>query len=90
MSQQGKASDYACRDVTQKATDFLENRLPSATNIAIWRHLEACADCRTYLEQMATVRDSLRKLPDAQMPEAMRKKLLARLKKVTRDGGAAK
>jgi anti-sigma factor (TIGR02949 family) len=84
VSQQGKASGCNCQDVARQATEFLENRLSSAANVAIWRHLDGCADCRTYLEQMATVRDSLRKLPDAPMPDDMRRKLLERLRRVTR------
>jgi DNA-binding FrmR family transcriptional regulator len=58
--------------------------LRAPASIAIWRHLEGCADCRTYLEQMATVRDSLQQLPDAKMPDAMRGKLLERLRRATR------
>ncbi len=79
MSLQSKTAGYTCGQVTTQATEFLENRLPAATNIDIWRHLEACADCRTYIEQLALVRDSLHKLPVPEMPVAMRKKLLARL-----------
>jgi predicted anti-sigma-YlaC factor YlaD len=89
VSSQPKASRYTCKDVARQATAFLENQLPAAQNILIWRHLEGCADCRTYIEQMAVVRDSLRKLPEPQMPDERRKKLLARLRKVTRDSGDA-
>ena len=79
MPSQRKAAGYNCEQVAKQATEFLENRLPAAVNIEIWRHLESCADCRTYLEQVALVRDSLRKLPEREMADAMRRKLLKRL-----------
>jgi predicted anti-sigma-YlaC factor YlaD len=84
VPKQGNANGCTCQDVARQATEFLENRLPAAASVAIWRHLEGCADCRTYLEQMAVVRDSLHKLPEAKMPDAMRDKLLKRLRRVTR------
>lgn len=87
MSNPGNANGSTCQEIARQATEFLENRLPSAVNVAIWRHLEGCADCRTYLEQMAVVRDSLHKLPDAKMPDNMRNKLLERLRRVTRGEG---
>ena len=85
MPSPAKASGYTCKDVAKRATLFLENRLPAAENLLVWRHIEDCAGCRTYIEQMALVRDSLHKLPEPKMPDAMRKKLLRRLKRVARE-----
>ena len=87
MSSQRQTAGYTCEQVAKQATEFLENRLPAATNIDIWRHLEACADCRTYLEQLALVRDSLHKLPEPAMPDDMREKLLKRLGRMARGSG---
>ena len=87
MPNPGQADGCTCQDVAHQATEFLENRLRADASIAIWRHLEGCADCRTYLEQIATVRDSLRQLPGVTMPDAARKKLLERLRRVTREKG---
>ncbi len=84
MPDPGQVDGCTCQDVARQATEFLENRLRAPASITIWRHLEGCADCRIYLEQMATVRDSLRQLPGAKMPDEMRGKLLERLRRVTR------
>jgi predicted anti-sigma-YlaC factor YlaD len=88
LSPQSQAAGCTCQQVAKQATAFLENRLSSAVNVDIWRHLEACADCRTYLSQLALVRDSLRKLPVPAMPDDMREKLLARLRKMRDSGGS--
>ncbi len=87
MPRQPKISGYNCRQVAAQATGFLDNRLPAAANVAIWRHLDGCADCRTYIQQMALVRDSLKKMPAPKMPDATRKKLLQRLARMARDSG---
>jgi hypothetical protein len=51
--------------------------------------LEGCPGCRTYVEQLALVRDTLRKKRDAPMPDELRQALLKRLRRVARGGGAA-
>lgn len=85
MPNQQKASGYTCYDVLKQATEFLENRLPSAQNIEMWFHFESCAACRTYILQLVLVRDTLRKLPGEAMPDPMREKLLQRLMRIARD-----
>jgi DNA-binding FrmR family transcriptional regulator len=81
---------YRCRDVARHATEYIERRLSAATHADISRHLESCADCRTYVRQIVLVRDSAGKLPGSVMPEGMRRKLAQRLARVSRerDGGS--
>lgn len=85
MPNQRKAVATSCRELVRQATEFLEDRLPAATKVEIWRHLESCAACRTYVEQLALVRDSLRGLPVPEMPDRMRKLLLRRLARLARE-----
>lgn len=85
MPTQRKAGGIPCQELVKQGTEFLENRLPAASKVEIWRHLESCASCRTYVEQLALVRDSLRNLRVPQMPDRMRKKLLQRLARLARD-----
>jgi predicted anti-sigma-YlaC factor YlaD len=85
-----KAAEITCRALAKQATEFLENRLPAAVNLDIWRHLEGCPGCRTYVEQLALVRDTLRKQPQAQIPDNVRQKLLKRLGRMARGSGASK
>ena len=72
-------------EALSKATDFIEDILPVFTEAYISLHLASCADCRTYVQQLALVRDSLHKLPGAEMADRTRQKLLQRLARVTRN-----
>jgi anti-sigma factor RsiW len=56
------ASGYTCQEVARKATEFLEDRLPTASRDATARHLQNCNACRVYMQQLVLVRDSLRRL----------------------------
>jgi len=41
-----------CRDVTEHATDYMENALPLRTRLAMRLHLFICRMCRTYMDQL--------------------------------------
>ena len=56
-------SGLTCRDVAERATDYLEDRVPSLTAIRIGLHLTSCAGCRTYVKQVDLVSSVLRSLP---------------------------
>ena len=56
-------SGLTCRDVAERATDYLEDRLPSLTAIRIGLHLTSCADCRSYVMQIGLVSSALRSFP---------------------------
>lgn len=72
---------HTCRQAAERATEFLDGRMAADAHARLARHLDACSACRTYVEQIALTRDSLRKLPGASMPERMRKALHKRLAK---------
>lgn len=82
-----KTAGYTCEQITKQTTEFIENRLPAATNSLVWRHLGACADCSTYVQQLALVRDSLRKWPEPVMSHEMRAKLLKHLGRMAGGSG---
>ena len=82
---QRKAGRTTCRELVKQGTEFLEDRLPAESAAAVWRHLDSCASCRTYLEQLALVRDSLRGLKDPVMPDRIREILLQRVARLGRD-----
>ena len=52
-----------CRDVAERATDYLEDQLPALTTSRIGLHLASCADCRAYVMQIGLVSSALRSLP---------------------------
>ena len=56
-------SGLTCRDLTNRASEYLEDRLPILTKFRVGFHLASCADCRTYMKQMALVREAAAGLP---------------------------
>ncbi len=51
-----------CRDVTSKATDYTEGKLPWVTHLQIRFHLMMCWMCRRYLRQLELTAMALRQL----------------------------
>lgn len=56
-------SGLTCRDVTDRVSEYLDDRLPMLTKIRVGLHLASCADCRTYVTHIMLVRDTLARLP---------------------------
>jgi len=52
------ASGLTCRNVADCTTDYLDEHLPILTKVRVRLHLASCADCRTYVKQIALVRDA--------------------------------
>ena len=56
-------SGLTCRDVTNRASKYLDDRLPILTKVRVSLHLASCAHCRTYLKQIDLVSSALRSFP---------------------------
>jgi hypothetical protein len=56
-------SRLTCRDVAERATDYLEDRLPALTTSRIGLHLTSCAGCRVYMKQIDLVSSAVMSLP---------------------------
>lgn len=56
-------TELTCRDVAERATDYLEDQLPALTTSRIGLHLATCAGCRSYVMQIRFVSFALRSLP---------------------------
>jgi hypothetical protein len=52
-----------CRDVADRATDYMERRLSVAERVRVAMHLLMCSVCRLYVRQLTVTRDVLRRLP---------------------------
>ena len=65
-----------CRDLTERASDFLDARLPIRVRLQMRMHLLMCRFCREYLRQMALVVRTLRQLSSEQPSEALTGQLL--------------
>ena len=52
-----------CREITERASDFLDATLPWRVRLQVHLHLMMCRFCREYVRQMTLVVRSLRRLP---------------------------
>lgn len=63
MSSSSLRSDpVTCREVVELVTDYLERALSAADHDRVDRHLEDCAECAVFVEQMVTTMRMLRVL----------------------------
>ena len=56
-------SGLTCCDVTDRASEYLDDRLPILTKVRVGLHLASCAHCRAYMKQIDLVSSTLRSLP---------------------------
>jgi predicted anti-sigma-YlaC factor YlaD len=52
-----------CWDVTGRASEYLDDHLPTLTKVQVDLHLASCAHCRAYVKQIDLVSSTLRSLP---------------------------
>jgi len=61
---QGIHSGLTCRDLTDRASEYLDGRLPILTKVLVVPHLASCTPCRAYVKQINLVSSALRSLPN--------------------------
>jgi predicted anti-sigma-YlaC factor YlaD len=61
---QGIHSGLTCRDLTDRASEYLDGRLPNLIKVLVGMHLTSCVYCRTYVKQIGLVSSALRSLPN--------------------------
>lgn len=66
-----------CREIAQRASDFIDARLPWHVRMEVRLHLMLCRFCREYVRQMTLVVGSLRRLRGPVAPGAASDDLLA-------------
>ncbi|MCA1586758.1 MAG: zf-HC2 domain-containing protein [Acidobacteria bacterium] len=65
-----------CREITERASDFLDGTLPWPVRLQVRLHLMMCRFCREYVRQLSLVVRSLRGLPrEAPSPDTQRELL---------------
>jgi predicted anti-sigma-YlaC factor YlaD len=67
-----------CREITERAGDYLDAALPWHVRVQMGLHLLMCRFCREYVRQLALVIATLRQLPaEPPSPELQRELLTA-------------
>jgi predicted anti-sigma-YlaC factor YlaD len=66
-----------CREVSERASDFLDAALPYRERLQVRLHLLMCRICREYVRQMTFVVRTLRRLPRVGPPDERHAMLLA-------------
>ena len=72
---QGIHRGLTCRDLTDRASEYLDGRLPILTKVLVGLHLSSCAHCRAYMKQIDLVSSALRSLPNLYPPPVTRLRL---------------
>lgn len=52
-----------CWDVTDRASEYLDDHLPFLAKVRVGLHLASCPYCRTYVKQINLVSSAVRSLP---------------------------
>ncbi|MGH7147425.1 MAG: anti-sigma factor family protein [Nitrospiraceae bacterium] len=65
---QGIHNGLTCRDVTDRASNYLDDLIPILTKVRVGLHLASCAHCRAYVKQIDLVSSTLRSLPKLYPP----------------------
>ena len=58
-------SEITCQEIAQWASAYLDEHVADERKRHIALHLAICAGCETYMQQIATVRDVVGRLPKA-------------------------
>lgn len=76
-----------CRDVSERATDYMERAMPLRENLAMRIHLGLCGACRNYVGQLRMTAKLLRNRPLGTPPDNLSEQLVeqARRRVTTRD-----
>lgn len=68
-----------CEDCRELLWAYLEQELNEEETAKTQQHLEACADCRAEAEAQKEIMESLRSLPEEELPEGYHQELMQKL-----------
>lgn len=69
-----------CEDCRERLWAYLEQELDAAEAAETERHLAACGDCREELSLRQEIMETLRSLPDAELPAGYHEELMEKLR----------
>lgn len=77
MTDQGRVEQgYSCQEVVELATEYLEGAMTPGQMTRFELHLNLCDGCFSFLEQVRTTAAMARVLPEQEIPDDMKTKLL--------------
>jgi predicted anti-sigma-YlaC factor YlaD len=88
MSEHLDSSDIECRQIAELLTDYLEDRLPSATRELIDWHIDGCGPCVAFLNTFRSTVRAVRTLADPPaVPPELKQRLIAVLRSTQKSSG---
>jgi mycothiol system anti-sigma-R factor len=78
----GKHHDTDCSEVLERVFFFIDNELPTADSSVIAHHLEECGPCLQKYDLERTVKSLVQRSCSEHAPEALRDKVLLRIRQV--------
>jgi hypothetical protein len=78
------AEHIICQEVVELVTDYLERALPADETSLFERHIDFCAGCIMYVEQMRTTIATVGRVTEEDMPPETRERLLTAFRELTR------
>lgn len=75
----------SCREVTEKASDYLDRTLPWGQRLGMRLHILMCQHCRRYLRQIRAVVKALGLMPAYEVPAETVSKQVEALKEALKD-----
>jgi hypothetical protein len=67
-----------CRSVIRRINDYIDGRLRGSELTRFEAHLSECGECELRIDEVRSVRSSLRSLPASEMPDDLRVRLRVR------------
>ena len=80
------AAPLTCQELVELITSYLEGSLPGPERARFESHLDMCAGCRHYLDQMRRTVSLVGRLSADELPSQAREELLAAFRTWKRDG----
>lgn len=80
---------FSCKDVTEKANQYIDQELPLGARLKVQLHLFVCVNCRHYIKQLHMTINALgrmRKPADDVTPEETVSEIVEMLQKQNQPG----
>lgn len=79
-----RTSGYACREVVELVTDYLEGAMTPDERTAVELHLHYCDGCATFFEQIRQTATLAGRLPEERISDALKNALHAAFEEMRR------